>query len=113
MAVCILAGNPERPALILFDNVPGGAGHVKRMANKTILKEVLYTTLERLKRCECGGEDGNASCYGCLRHYYNEFCHDVLNRGMVIDFLSKILPLDTLQISLNLKGTDVANYNLL
>lgn len=108
-----IAGNPERPALILFDNVPGGAGHVKRMANKTILKEVLYTTLERLKRCECGGEDGNASCYGCLRHYYNEFCHDVLNRGMVIDFLSKILPLDTLQISLNLKGTDVANYNLL
>ncbi|MGI6704330.1 MAG: DEAD/DEAH box helicase [Clostridia bacterium] len=85
------AGYLDQPVLVIFDDVPGGAGHVKRLANAQVLMTVLKTTLERLKRCECGAPEGDTSCYGCLRHYRNQFCHDELNRGMVIQFLEKVL----------------------
>ncbi|MCR4442917.1 MAG: DEAD/DEAH box helicase [Peptococcaceae bacterium] len=84
-------GNLDQPVLVIFDDVPGGAGHVRRLVNDKILMDVLNATLERLKRCECGAPEGNTSCYGCLRHFRNQFCHDELNRGMVIEFLKKAL----------------------
>jgi hypothetical protein len=87
-----MPGNPfGNFALILFDDVPGGAGHVRRLAREDSFKEILYASMDRLQRCECGGDKGQASCYGCLRHYDNQFCHSDLNRGMVIEFLSKVL----------------------
>ncbi|MFZ5591138.1 MAG: DUF1998 domain-containing protein, partial [Bacillota bacterium] len=79
------------PAMILFDDVPGGAGHVLHLARPKTFREVLEATLHRLQQCECGGEEGNSSCYGCLRNYRNQFCHDILNRGMVIEFLKRTL----------------------
>lgn len=59
--------------LILFDSVPGGAGHVKRVMNKQNLHDVLESALARVKNCTCGLE---TSCYGCLRNYQNQFCHE-------------------------------------
>ena len=88
------AGDPSVPALVLFDEVPGGAGHVRRIARDAdTLMSVLQATLEKLERCECGGEKRNTSCYGCLRNYRNQFCHDELDRGIVIDFLTTTLGL--------------------
>jgi hypothetical protein len=82
------AGDPSMPALVLFDDVPGGAGHVRRIArDRTTLLSVLRAAYARLDRCECGGEERNTSCYGCLRNYRNQFCHDELERGVVMDFL--------------------------
>ncbi len=86
-----VSGDPHSPAIILFDDVPGGAGHVRRMARPEALQRVLAASLERLLRCDCGGEEANASCYGCLRHYRNQFCHEQLNRGIIIDFLRKLV----------------------
>lgn len=85
------AGDKYSPEIVIFDNVPGGAGHAARIGEKENLMMVLEAALEKLKKCECGGEKGDASCYGCLRNYTNQYCHDVLNRGMVIDFLSSVL----------------------
>jgi len=86
------AGDPSTPALVLFDEVPGGAGHVRRIAHdEETLRSVLRTTLEKLERCECGGKERNTSCYGCLRNYRNQFCHDELERGMVIDFVKGLV----------------------
>jgi len=83
-------GDPTMPALILFDDVPGGAGHVHRIAqDEGTLELVLNSTYQRMKGCKCGGEEGHASCYGCLRNYRNQFCHDKLERGKVIRFLEK------------------------
>lgn len=80
------------PALVLFDEVPGGAGHVRRIAHdEETLRSVLRTMLEKLERCECGGKQRNTSCYGCLRNYHNQFCHDKLERGLVIDFVKGLL----------------------
>lgn len=77
------------PALVLFDDVPGGAGYVRRIAqNKDTLRSVLQAALRKLERCRCGGEQRDTSCYGCLRNYHNQFCHDELERGTVIDFLN-------------------------
>jgi len=82
------SGDPSKPDLVLFDDVPGGAGHVRRIArNEATLLDVLRAALERLESCNCGGEQRNTSCYGCLRNYRNQFCHDQLARGVVIDFL--------------------------
>lgn len=84
-------GDPSKPALIFFDTVPGGAGHVRRVADKKVFYNIVETTYHLMQQCKCGGETGDASCYGCLRNYSNQFCHDELNRGMVIDFCRKLL----------------------
>lgn len=71
------------PALVLFDNVPGGAGHVRRVAQA--LPAVVQAAWERVAGCECGEE---TSCYECLRNFYNHWCHDQLRRGAARDFFS-------------------------
>lgn len=74
------------PALILYDNVPGGAGHVRRIASELV--PTFQTALSRLEQCECGEE---TSCYECLRNYYNQSLHDHLKRGLALDFIRQIL----------------------
>lgn len=74
------------PSLIFYDDVPGGAGHVKRIFNN--LRPTLEAALARLNRCECGIE---TSCYSCLRNYQNQFIHDKLQRGLAIELLKQIL----------------------
>jgi len=74
--------------LILFDNVPGGAGHVKRLMDEENLNDVLKSALVRVKNCTCGLE---TSCYGCLRNYQNQFCHEQLKRGIILEFLKSNL----------------------
>jgi hypothetical protein len=36
--------------------------------------------------CDCGGEDGDTACYGCLCNYYNQRHHDILKRRYAISF---------------------------
>jgi len=75
------------PAIVLFDNVPGGAGHVSRIANT--LPAIVRSAWERVAGCECGPE---TSCYECLRNFYNQWCHDQLRRGLARDFLAAVDP---------------------
>lgn len=84
----------EPPALMIFDNVPGGAGHVKRVASE--LKEVFGAAYRRVKRDCCGPE---TSCYECLRNYRNQPYHDELERGVVCDFLQQVLSAACIQVS--------------
>ena len=74
------------PAVVLFDNVPGGAGHVRRI--KEELDEVIKEAWRRLDECECGPE---TSCYECLRNFRNQPHHDQLKRGLARDFLYNML----------------------
>lgn len=76
---------------VFYDKTPGGAGHVRRIQDQTVLENVLHNTLELMQRCTCGGEAMDTSCYGCLRNYYNQKFHDVLQRGHVVRFLQEIL----------------------
>lgn len=74
------------PSLILYDDVPGGAGHVKRIYNN--VRPTLEAALKRINHCECGLE---TSCYNCLRNYQNQFIHDKLQRGLAVALLEEIL----------------------
>lgn len=84
-------GYENNPEIIIFDDFPGGAGHVKRIFEQNNFESILRSTLNILLKCNCGGEEGDSSCYGCLRNYSNQFCHDKLKRNLPINFIKKIL----------------------
>lgn len=55
--------------ILLYDNVPGGAGHVKRLHSKDAVVSSLKAGLDKVSKECC---DENTSCYNCLRNYYNQ-----------------------------------------
>ncbi|GMV37255.1 MAG: DEAD/DEAH box helicase [Fimbriimonadales bacterium] len=77
------------PTIVIYDNVPGGAGLVTRLEDPTILKACLESAKSRVSgACGC---DEMTSCYGCLRSYRNQFAHSVLQRGPVDSYLEMVL----------------------
>jgi hypothetical protein len=77
------------PPIILYDNVPGGAGLVARLEGEEVLKACLDAAQRRVSgNCNC---DENTSCYGCLRSYRNQFAHQYLQRGAVMRYLEALL----------------------
>lgn len=78
-------------SIVLYDKTPGGAGHVRRLNSKNMLEGILQETLNIMNQCDCGGELKESSCYSCLRNYYNQKYHDILQRRYVIDFINKVL----------------------
>ncbi|MGH9210896.1 MAG: DUF1998 domain-containing protein [Acidimicrobiales bacterium] len=75
-----------RPSVVIYDDVPGGAGHTRYIRKQ--LLEVVSGAVTRLMACSCGLE---TSCYGCLRNYRNQREHDLLNRGAAIEVLSALI----------------------
>ncbi|MHA1755525.1 MAG: Zn-binding domain-containing protein, partial [Promethearchaeota archaeon] len=88
---CLFNKNEEiNDSLIIFDKVPGGAGHVKRVIeSEDIFIKIINSAIKKLDSCKCGVE---TSCYGCIRNYSNQFCHEKLSRGMALETLRKIYP---------------------
>lgn len=77
------------PRIILYDNVPGGAGLVTRMEDTSLLLQALEIAMDRVSGvCGCSEE---SSCYGCLRSYRNQYVHPDLKRGVVKKYLEGIL----------------------
>lgn len=74
------------PSIILFDTVPGGAGHVEHI--KEHLRDAVETGLKKIEKCSCG-ED--TSCYNCLRNYRNQNIHDELQRGYAMEMMRLLL----------------------
>ena len=77
------------PPIILYDNVPGGAGLVARLEREETLRHCLEAALERVGgNCGC---DEDTSCYGCLRAYRNQFAHQHLQRGAIRRYLEDLI----------------------
>lgn len=76
----------DRWEIVLFDAVPGGAGHVLMVEER--LGSVLRAALRRVSDCDCGPE---TSCYGCLRSYSNQREHDDLSRGSAEQILRRLI----------------------
>ena len=68
--------NPGESAIVLYDNVPGGAGLVAQLERERVFGEALRNARVRVQgNCGC-----DSSCYGCLRSYRNQFAHPHLDR---------------------------------
>ena len=72
-------------AVVLYDNVPGGAGLVAQLEREEVLADVLDAATERVRgNCGC-----DSSCYGCLRSYRNQFAHAQLDRLRALEILAR------------------------
>ena len=74
--------------ILLYDNVPGGAGHVKRLVEKNAVITSLNAAYVKVSQQCC---DENTSCYNCLRNYYNQTNHSKLKRKYDRDFIESLL----------------------
>jgi ATP-dependent helicase YprA (DUF1998 family) len=74
----------KRAEIIIYDNVPGGAGYSRRIAER--FDEVLKAALKIVSSCNCA-----TSCYDCLQTYSNQPFHNQLNRHLVAKFLEPIV----------------------
>ncbi|NSW58305.1 MAG: DEAD/DEAH box helicase [Armatimonadetes bacterium] len=73
-------------SIILYDDVPGGAGHTWRIVNEdNALESLLLAARDRVGG-ECGCQP-ETSCYGCLRAFSNQRYHEQLRRGDAYEFL--------------------------
>ena len=84
--VTITGGDrPGESAVVLYDNVPGGAGLVAQLERDEVFADVLRAATERVQgKCGC-----DSSCYGCLRSYRNQFAHARLERTRALELLSR------------------------
>ena len=84
--VTIAGGDaPGESAIVLYDNVPGGAGLVAQMENETVFRDIVRAAVKRVEgKCGC-----DSSCYGCLRSYRNQFAHSHLDRTRALDILTR------------------------
>lgn len=75
-------------SIIIYDSVPGGAGHSRRLVTKDgkMFYQILKKAYYNMTNCSC-----NPSCYNCLRSYENQKIHDQLDRNLAIKFISKFL----------------------
>lgn len=75
-------------SIIIYDAVPGGAGHSRRLVTKDgrLLYKVLLHAKKSMENCNC-----DPSCYRCLRSYSNQRHHDILDRHKAKDFLNQFI----------------------
>jgi len=75
-------------SIIIYDAVPGGAGHSRRLVTKDgmMLYKIFMSALNRMETCNC-----DPSCYNCLRSYENQKIHDILSRKLAADFLKQFV----------------------
>ena len=79
----------QLPEIVLYDDVPGGAGLVARLESPPTFRRCLESARDRINgSCGCTAD---ASCYGCLRSFANQFAHHRLARGPVLAYLNEIL----------------------
>lgn len=72
--------------IIIYDSVPGGAGHSRRLVEENVLKQIIDRAYSLLNSCKC-----EPSCYRCLRSYENQKIHELLDRQKAMTFLKKLI----------------------
>lgn len=72
--------------IMLYDNVPGGAGHVLQLVDH--IDELIERAYDIVANCSCGEE---TCCYGCIANYYNQGRQAQLSRGSAKMILGTLL----------------------
>ena len=84
--VTIAGGDSGEISIVLYDNVPGGAGLVAQLEQESVFDRMLRNAQERVQgNCGC-----DTSCYGCLRSYRNQFAHPHLDRTHALEVLQRV-----------------------
>lgn len=78
----------DSKSLVIFDNVAGGAGYVGLINKSNNLKRIIEKAWEISDSCT--GCSPDTACNLCLKTYRNQYAHDILKRGEVAEFLSKL-----------------------
>lgn len=83
-----ITGNILSNSIIIYDAVPGGAGHSRRLVTSDgkMLYKIIVAALNRVSSCQC-----TPSCYSCLRSYDNQRIHENLDRQKAAEFLQKFI----------------------
>ena len=83
-----MKNDTKQYSIIIYDAVPGGAGHSRRLVTKDgkMLYGIFTSALNNMKECDC-----EPSCYKCLRSYENQKIHDKLDRKLAENFLSQFV----------------------
>jgi ATP-dependent helicase YprA (DUF1998 family) len=80
-------GGKMEHKIIIYDAVPGGAGHSRRFVTEdgAVLQAVIKRAIKLLNTCEC-----TPSCYRCLRNYENQKIHEILDREKALRFFKQL-----------------------
>lgn len=73
----------ECKTLVLYDTMPGGTGYLQRFYDT--LPQIALRALNHLQ-----GHDCETACYSCLKEFWNQRIHSVLNKTLVYDVLQEL-----------------------
>lgn len=73
-------------SLMIYDDVPGGAGHAKQLGG--MVDELLREAFHIVDECTCSRD---TCCYGCIGNYNNQSRQAKLSRGVAADILGALL----------------------
>ena len=73
-------------SLMIYDDVPGGAGHAKQLGG--MVDELLREAFHIVDECTCSRD---TCCYGCIGNYNNQSRQAKLSRGAAADILGTLL----------------------
>lgn len=93
---------------ILYDNVPGGAGHVSRILNKDVFIQSLHKAMTKVNADCC---DLDTSCNNCLRNYYNQKVHVNLKRSKAQEGLLQLLELSNTDSQVKIQFPEDEKFN--
>jgi len=71
--------------IILYDNVPGGAGFMQEIYNS--FDEVINAAIDIVKNCKC---DEKSCCPVCLEHISNQYLIKFIKRGVALKLLLEL-----------------------
>ncbi len=83
-----IKNNIHHFSIIIYDAVPGGAGHSRRLVTNDgmTLYHIVELAYKNMQKCSC-----DPSCYNCLRSYENQKIHDKLDRSLAANFLKQLI----------------------
>ncbi|WP_236981468.1 MULTISPECIES: DEAD/DEAH box helicase [Mycobacterium] len=87
-------GGPQERRILIYEMDEGGIGVLDRMTDQAAWEAVAARALDILHVDPQGNDQSDAcqaSCYECLRSFYNQWHHDTLDRTLVVDFFVDLL----------------------
>lgn len=73
--------------IIIYDDVPGGAGYMKRLMDEDAIIAAIKAAKAKVSQNCC---DEDTSCNHCLRNYYNQHYHPRLKRKYALRVIAQL-----------------------